>query len=197
VSIPQSSSNLNAIPKRAARLTAAPSPECCECGYATYPNTQRCTNFECPKHRREGGAMSAAQLLYEYAEPRLYHGRRWGSWSLDAERLCLVFEGQPVKHGDGSGVTQGVPLYVAILGRYEIDLERITDSASMLDWISQIAKKTWATARVTRDLLNALEDVFRIQKHLCSGAMGCGRGGLVISNPAEFLRKRFATVGAA
>jgi hypothetical protein len=198
VILPQHRSHLNTNPqitKRAARLAAAPSPECFECGYATYPNTGRCTNFECPKHRREGGAMTASQLLHEYAEPRLYHGRRWGAWSLDGERMCLVFAGQPVEHGDGSGVTQGVPLYVAIVGKYEVDLERISDSASMLDWISQIAKKTWATARVTRDLLNALEDVFHLQKNLCGGAMGGGKGGRIIGNPPEFLRRRFATVG--
>ena len=139
--------------------------------------------------------MTASQLLYEYAEPRLFHGRKWGSWSLDAERMCLVLEGTRADRGDGSGVTQGVPRYTAIVGRYEIDLERISDAASMLDWIFQIAKKTWATAKVTRDLLNALDDVIHPQKHLCDGAMGSARGGRVISNPAEFLQKRFATVG--
>ncbi len=137
--------------------------------------------------------MTGEQLLREYALPALYHGRRWGTWSLDAERLCLVHQGKPVDRGDGSGVTEGVPRYVAIIGKYEVDLERIGDSASVLDWIFQVAGKTWASARVTKDLLNALDDVIHPQANLCSGACGSGRGGRVIENPGAFLRNRIAT----
>jgi hypothetical protein len=195
MSIPQSNNPLNTIPNQAACLTATPFPECGECGYATYPNSGRCTNFECPKHRREGGAMTASQLLYEYAEPRLFHGRKWGAWSLDTERMCLVFEGKPVEHGDGSGLTQGVPRYTAIIGHYEIDLERVRDSAAALDWIFQILGKNWATQRVMKDLLEAFDDIFHPQANLCSGACGSGGGGKVIKDPGAFLRHRIATVG--
>ena len=196
--IPQSKKSLNKnsrIRRRSARLKQSPLRECADCSYATYPATGRCTNVECPKHRRESGAMTGEQLLREYALPALYHGRRWGTWVLDVERLCLVHQGQPVDRGDGSGVTEGVPQYVAFIGKYEVDLERIEDSAAALDWVFQVAGKTWANARVTKDLLNAFDDIIHPQANLCSGACGSGHGGRVIENPGAFLRNRIATVG--
>jgi hypothetical protein len=198
VIIPQSKKSLNKnsrIRRRSARSKQSPLRECADCSYATYPGTGRCTNVECPKHRRERGAMTGEQLLREYAPPALYHGRRWGTWMLDVERLCLVHQGHPVDRGDGSGITKGVPRYVAFIGSYEIDLERIADSASALDWIFQVAGKTWANARVTKDLLNALDDVIHPQANLCSGACGSGHGDRVIKDPGAFLRNRIATAG--
>jgi hypothetical protein len=171
---------------------------CTKCGYALYPNTGRCTSCECPRHvRKSGGAMTGGELLHEYAPPPLFHGRRWGTWTLDTERLVLVYDAHPhpVRRGDGSGVTEGVPQYTAFLGPYELDLERVADSAGLLDWIFQIHGKSWATARVTKDLLNALDSILHPQASLCSGACGSGRGGKTIPNPGEFLRKRIATVG--
>jgi hypothetical protein len=164
--------------------------ECSSCHYALYPNTGRCANFECPNYERTGGAMTGAQLLREYAPPALFHGRKWGEWTLDAERLCLVFRGGPVTRGEGSGVTEGVERYVAYLGRYEIDLEQIRQSSRVLDWIFQVAGKTWATARVTRDLLNAFDSIFHPQRNLCSGG-----ANKVIANPSAFLKQRIATAG--
>ena len=92
---------------------------CSKCAYALYPNTGRCTNCECPRHeRKSGGAMTSGELLYEYAPPPLFHGRRWGAWTLDTERLVLVYDARPhpVTSGDGSGVTEGVQQYTAFLG---------------------------------------------------------------------------------
>jgi hypothetical protein len=134
--------------------------------------------------------MTGAELLREYAPPRLFHGRQWGEWTFDSERLCLVFQAAPVSRG---GV-RGVAPYVGYFGKYEIDLERIHDSAAMLDWIFQIQGKTWASARVTKDLLNAFDSIFNPQANLCSGACGSGRGGKTISSP-DFLNSRIATVG--
>ena len=85
--------------------------------------------------------------------------------------------------------------YLGYFGHYEIDLERIRDSAALADWIFQIREKAWATSRVLRDLLNALDDVIDPQANLCGGAMGGGRGGMVIANPAAFLSKRASSVG--
>jgi hypothetical protein len=130
--------------------------------------------------------MTAAQLLTEYAPPPLFHGRHWGSWVLDTERVCLVFQGQPVMRGGGGSC----PQYLAFLGRYEIDIEQIRHSAAMLDWIYQVNKKAWATARVTKDLVNAFDDVFHPQASLCSGG-----SDKIIQNPTAFLRHRFATIG--
>ncbi|HEY2117717.1 MAG TPA: hypothetical protein VGH37_00915 [Candidatus Acidoferrum sp.] len=135
--------------------------------------------------------MTGGELMYEYAPPRLFHGRKWGSWTLDAERLVLAFDGQPAKRGDGSGVTQGVPQYLVFLGRYEVDLEQITDCASLSDWIFQVQGKSWATAKVTKDFLNALHSILHPQKYFCSGALG----GKISDDRSAFLRKRIATVG--
>lgn len=162
--------------------------ECSRCNYALAPNTGRCTNFECPHYRRESGVMTAAQLVHEYQEPRLFNGRRWGSWTLDTKRLCLVFEAEPVwREAEPSR-------YRAYLGHYEIDLERIGSSATVLDWIFQIRGKTWATPTVLRDLINALHDILDPQANLCSGAIG-GCKGMTIARPGEFIRRQIATVG--
>ena len=167
------------------------SRECSRCRYATYPETGRCTNYECPRHVRVGGgAMTGAQLLREYAPAPLFHGRHWGSWVLDVERLCLTFEGQPAVRGG----MEGCPEYIAYLGRYEIDIEHIRNSASALDWIYQVNKKVWGTARTMKDLLNAFDDIFDPQANLCSCSLGGGTGK-VIEDPRAFLQHRVASVG--
>jgi len=51
----------------------------------------------------------------------LRHGRTWGRWTLDAGMLVL-------DHPD-----------------YEVDLERVDSGAEALDWIAQVAGKSWAT----------------------------------------------------
>ena len=139
--------------------------------------------------------MTAEQLLREYTSPPLFHGRKWGEWTLDAERLCLVFDATPQRCGEGSEINYWVASYTGYFGRYEIDLERVRDSAALLDWIFQIRGKGWAAARVMKDFLNAMRDIIHPQQNLCSGACGSGWGGRVIKDPAAFLAKRIATVG--
>jgi len=134
--------------------------------------------------------MTSDEILREFEPPALFHGRRWGSWTLDVERRCLVYDAWSEVRGNGSGITQGVPQYTAYLGSPEIDLDCIRDSAGLLDWIFQIEGKTWATARVTKDLLSAFDAIFSPQQHLCSGG-----GSKVIQNPKAFLKRRFAPVG--
>lgn len=51
---------------------------------------------------------------------------------------------------------------------YEIDLETITNSAQMLDWIFQIKKKTWVTHEIMFDLLTALNVLLDPQCNYCS-----------------------------
>jgi hypothetical protein len=165
--------------------------ECPKCHYATYSNNGRCSNIECPNYNRVKGPITADQLLHDFTPPQLFHGRKWGEWVLDTERLCLVFRGKPVARGDGSNVTEGVERYVAYLGHYEIDIEAIRRSSQLLDWIYQVGGKTWATARVTKDLINAFDSIFHPQQNLCSGG-----GDKVIQNPKAFLKHRIATVGS-
>jgi len=52
-------------------------------------------------------------------------------------------------------------------GLYTIDLLMIHSSAELLDWIFQINQKTWATAIVMQDLLNAFDEIFDPQANLC------------------------------
>ena len=165
---------------------------CPECFYAKYPASGFCTNRECTQSERSSRAMSSEEILRQFELPMLFHGRRWGQWFLDVERLTLVFDAWKEERGDGSGRTEGVPKYTGCFGRYEVDLETIRHSAGMLDWVFQISKKGWATRAVTKDLLNALDSIFHPQENLCSG-----HGHKVIADPKAFLRNRFETVGVA
>ncbi len=54
---------------------------------------------------------------------------------------------------------------------YEIDLERCNSSAEVLDWIVQIAKKTWATDAIVADLVRTLDRLLDLQGNLCSFGM--------------------------
>ncbi len=52
--------------------------------------------------------------------------------------------------------------------RYEIDLERCRTSAEILDWISQVQKKGWATPQLVGDMVEALDDLLNFQANYCS-----------------------------
>lgn len=73
----------------------------------------------------------------------------WGPWQFHADILTLLLT-------DKDGL------------EYEIDLEGITDSATMLDWIFQIRMKTWATDEIVGCLVTAFSDLFSPQANLCS-----------------------------
>jgi hypothetical protein len=77
----------------------------------------------------------------------------WGPWHLDEDLLVLWTE--------AGGY------------RYEIDLEECLSSAHVLDWICQIAGKTWgggedAHDRIVGGLVNAFIGVLHPQANLCS-----------------------------
>lgn len=153
---------------------------CPQCFYALYPATGKCSNFECAQYHRQAAAISFEQLIHRFQPPRLFHGRRWGSWTLDCERLALVFDASPIDRGE----------YVGFFGHYELDLERIRQSSNLLDFIFQVRGKAWATSVVMRDLIEAIDDILAPQASLCSGG-----GHKVIADPAKFLQHRIATVG--
>jgi hypothetical protein len=94
-------------------------------------------------------------------KPQLLHGSRWGSWQLDAERLALVHTPD----------------------RHEIDLEEISTSAQMLDWVFEVQR--WALPQVLADLLTALGAIFQPQANLCTGGADAR-----IDDPKRFLRQR-------
>lgn len=98
------------------------------------------------------------------AEPEPPIPDRWGNWVLNRRLLTLTTT-------DGGYA-------------YEIDLEDITDSAQMLDWIFQIHNKTWNNGQTVSDLVRAFEDLFSPQANLCS----FGKNRTI--NPKSFLRAR-------
>lgn len=94
----------------------------------------------------------------------LVDGQRWGEWTL---RLT---------HG-----------YVLLQNEwYEVDLTEIRDHvrsdkhtghacASALDWICQVAKKTWATNDTIGNLVRAMNELLDCQSTMCSGG-ACRKG---------------------
>lgn len=50
---------------------------------------------------------------------------------------------------------------------YAISLSTCTSSAQVLDWIAQIAMKTWASDAVVAELVRALDDLLHLQGRLC------------------------------
>ena len=108
----------------------------------------------------------------------LIHGRKYGRWVFDGERLCLVLDGQPITRGAGEDA------YLAFFGIYEIDLE-LRASSQLLDRIFQVRTLGWVDARCMSDFLRALDDILRPQQNLCSA--GCDKQ---IKNPGEFLRAK-------
>lgn len=85
-------------------------------------------------------------------EMEAYNGN-WGPWKLDTRNLVLymMYENTDTR-------------------RYEVDLEQCLTSAGTLDWIMQIANKTWADKddSVIAGLVRAIDDVIRPQAFLCS-----------------------------
>lgn len=63
---------------------------------------------------------------------------------------------------------------------YEVDLDRCTTSAQVLDWIAQVSQKRWATDQVLAALSRALDAVLDLQSTLC----GCGQERGPIDVPA-------------
>lgn len=57
---------------------------------------------------------------------------------------------------------------------YEIDVDDMTSSAKVLDWIIQIAEKIWATPTDVGDLVLLIDDLLHPQTTLCSMGQECG-----------------------
>ncbi len=57
---------------------------------------------------------------------------------------------------------------------YYIVLDRCRTSAEVLDWISQVMQKTWATDAILAGLVRALDEVLQLQPNLCSGGVERG-----------------------
>ena len=73
----------------------------------------------------------------------------WGPWILDADAGVLVYH-------DGQA------------DEYTISLLTCHDSARVLDWMMQVAAKTWADTVTTGGLVAAINDILHPQGNLCS-----------------------------
>jgi hypothetical protein len=100
----------------------------------------------------------------------------WGPWFLDTDLKTLNAEVSP--H------------FV-----YEVDLDRCLSSAALLDWIFQVAEKTWADEAVITGLIRATGDILNPQGTLCSGTGGSGSGTGKQISPADIARLVQSTVG--
>ena len=58
---------------------------------------------------------------------------------------------------------------------YEVYLGDCKTAAHALDWIAQIAQKTWATDMIMADLVRAMDDMLDLQGNLC----GQGQPGTI------------------
>lgn len=78
--------------------------------------------------------------------------QKWGNWTFIESNLTLEYKGGKEHPED----------------QYDVDLEECRTSAEMLDYIMQIASKTWANNDMIADLIRALNACLRPQANLCS-----------------------------
>ncbi|MGH7409165.1 MAG: hypothetical protein ACREKF_14305 [Candidatus Methylomirabilales bacterium] len=102
-------------------------------------------------HPADSSAIShLAHLLAQAASPPAEPKDGFGGWWLDRESMCLVFRDE-------------------LLGEiYDVDLGRCRTSAEMLDWIMQVASKSWASDSAIAGLVRALNHYLHPQATLCS-----------------------------
>jgi hypothetical protein len=85
------------------------------------------------------GIVDLAAVMRQMDEEPLVPRDEWGDWKLDRERLVRDLHATK-KNG-------------RTFHRYEVDLERCTSSAQILDWICQAAEKAWADQDTVADLV--------------------------------------------
>lgn len=66
----------------------------------------------------------------------------WGNWTLNVTNACLEY----VDPSSGSMF-------------YQVDVDEMTTSAEILDWIFQIEEKTWASSAVVGDFVAAIAEI--------------------------------------
>ena len=71
----------------------------------------------------------------------------WGKWKLNPNNACLEIDN----------------------GAYQVPVDEMTDSASILDWIFQISEKTWATSEDVGNLAKAISDI--LGRGVCGGGI--------------------------
>jgi hypothetical protein len=82
------------------------------------------------------------------------------------------------KHGDvieGWKYDEKVKTLTHVVEGYEVDLNRCQNSPEALDWIAQVAGKSWATPAVIGGLVLALDEVLNLQGSLCGSGVEHGK----------------------
>ena len=74
---------------------------------------------------------------------------------------------------------------------YEIDLDRCQNSAQVLDWIAQVASKTWASFEIVGSLVLSLNRLLRFQNNYCS--FGQDQGIKTIPEIKKIIRRQMET----
>ncbi|MGB7307869.1 MAG: hypothetical protein WBC67_02280 [Candidatus Acidiferrales bacterium] len=101
------------------------------------------------KRRGLGEAISLADSV-DYQRPVPQHGDKWGDWEYDAKYHVLALDDADGNH-------------------YEINILDFGTSAGVLDWIFQVAGKTWVKPVQLGNLIKAIDDLVEPQANLCSG----------------------------
>ncbi len=79
-------------------------------------------------------------------------GHRWGKWVYKKDTLEIVYHSEEK-------------------WEYGVDLERCRNSSDILDWIIQIAQKSWATPEDIGNLVRALDELAEYDlQSLCYGS---------------------------
>lgn len=108
------------------------------------------TNLAC------GGITYAALRKMNFLKPK--HKDTWGRWSYNAKNLTLVLDDR-----------KGTIIFKDDNFLYEVDLEncnRAGGALGVLDYIAQIAKKTWADTDIIGNLVFALDDLLNLQDNV-------------------------------
>jgi len=85
--------------------------------------------------------------------PRENHQKTaWGPWSYEPETFHLVGR---------------FPRDRTNPEEYGVRLDSCRDSAGVLDWIIQFARKSWTTPEQVGHLVSALDDLLGLQQNIC------------------------------
>lgn len=97
--------------------------------------------------------ITANELLrrYEAKQATLARDPRWGNWRWQKSNNVLLYR----RKSDAFDV-------------YEIDLDKATSCAGLLDWVFQVYRKRWMSPKDIKDLLDAFTHILDPQANMCS-----------------------------
>lgn len=110
----------------------------------------RITRAALDKFLKDDGAP---EINWQSVDSRVRDGQFWGKWKYDAKRLALFYCKPNRRHP-----------------RYEIPLKQCCTASEVLNWIAHVSGKVsgkgWPTAEDIGYLVQALDEVLRLQSNL-------------------------------